>query len=825
MQNFIDLYSTITDDNNEPLYGYIEFFQPDGTTPQNVLNKDNQNLGNVIITNQYGKISSTGEGTTVDQIFLQNEKDYKIVYWKYIGTQFDIHDPSQFSQVKTLDYYYTRISLKVDGLLSVGTIQDLRNFDTSSIEDGTVISLLGYYAPGDKAMVSYVWNSLSRMTDDGGAYIQPNGIFQGRFHLVNGNTVDVRDWGVFGKSLEEELDYNTGKLTAAITYANTYSAKIIFPNIYEGGTWYGFDGGNYRIGNCVVEDNVFFKAKPSTTCNFIASIFESSPASNLFVGVWNNVTVDKINSMNIATSNSGINNLKADTLNVYNDGTRIRGNINKLNFIQVKHDGDIYLDNVIIQSTHQIDCTCYITNTELKEIYFDANYDYSKLTIDNTTKIDIEQWPTTSKWWRVINKIKVDGNYGDLKGRTLDSTLQSYTRNFTCSNAIFDNFKPGANTSYKVNIKDCKGTINFNDAVNEITIEDCDITSTSNIAPINLYINNSNINGVVAAKVTSKSNNCTFEKSISAPYVTLKNCIVNGACTTLDTLTTDSTVFNQNVTYSGNITSYKSIYNSNLIWNIKATNHINFDYNKVNTSIQILNNNSIASNTATVDGSITNNECLNKNARLYTFTTSSTNAFKMNESEHDYIYADNIEYHNYDTDCSIGYNTADTDLTFTGKVLTGTQGYSTTSTVFSDWYFNTSKGIRADLFSFGRVLSNCSYLVECVIQPFAGSNYIVPIHESNIYLTKSTGTGGVSQYYEARNYNSFNYISNLPIYNVQDQPSNNAYKVFRFIPTSLYIMAKADNAQGMARYNGDTHLIEKLDNKNVKIYYKITRLK
>lgn len=835
MQNFIDLYSTITDDRSEPLYGYIEFFEPDGTTPQNVLNKDEYNIGNKIITNQYGKISSTGDGTVVDQIFLQDEKDYKIVYWKFTGTDFNLDKPNQFSQVKTLDYYYTRITTEIKGIASVNTIDDLRNFDTTTIQEGQVITLLGYNEAGDKPEVNYVWKSESQSTDDGGAYIQPNGVYKGRFIMVARNTVDIRDWGVFGNPLQSEIVYQSSKITAAMYYASTYGCTLIFPNIHISGTWYGFDGGNYVCANCVVEDRAYFYGKENTTNKFISYTFKSSPNSALFVGYWDYIWVDSIYSRNIITTFSpailgNLILLKCDTVNVYDDNANIRGNINKLNFREVKNNGQIYVSNCEIQSLNQINCTCYIGNIPVKEIYFKEGYDYNNLTIDLTNTLDIDDWESTEIWWKLINRLNIT-DYGDVKGRTFTKAISdSYSpahKNFKMTNAIFDNFEIKAGIGNNITLEKCSGTFKF-DMCYELNLVDCDLTASTKFEAIMANIVNSSLNGQVDIKSQLTAERTSFTNgTISCAFITMNNCIAAGTVTTLDTLTVEDCTLNNLVTFSGNLTSYRCKYNT-IRWNIKAENIVKFDYNTINAGITVYNPYIIAAGTAVVkNSSFTHNTVISANSlkrKLINFNNF-MDRFKAIDTEHTYVYDDNVEYHENYYDCSIAYNNANTDITFTGTVLNGSS-YSGIdhAEVFNDWYFNSGSGIGIDIFSFG-INNKNKYMVNCYIDNLAGDDYIKPIHRSQIYTYLATGTGSRNSYYYARNFDNFSFIVDSPSALNVTQSSTN-YRLYRARPDG-YINAESNNSQGMAEAvsQSGSYIIRSTGvAKKVRIYYTVTKI-
>jgi hypothetical protein len=129
------------------------------------------------------------------------------------------------------------VTLPAMGILmpSCSTIAALKALPVSGISTGYAENVLGYYAAGDAAGTrTYVYNSASSSTDNGGTVIAPNA-GAGRW-LLSGWNGDVRDFGAIpAGSSGTDL---TSAVNAAITAAPNFS-RIYFPG---NGAAYRIDG-------------------------------------------------------------------------------------------------------------------------------------------------------------------------------------------------------------------------------------------------------------------------------------------------------------------------------------------------------------------------------------------------------------------------------------------------------------------------------------------------------------------------------------------------------------------------------------------------------
>ena len=239
MQNFFNADVVIFNKQSKPMHGYLEFSELGSTVPLNVMNPHEANMGNIIITNQYGKLSGTGAGTGVSQVLLQ-DKNYTVRYYEFIGTTFDIQDSSQFELIRTLDYFASNYKSEFDNDLgtkvTLENMLDLRNFDPS---DSSYVELIGYYTPLDMWSSTYKFEPFSVRQDDGGGVIKSNlSEWQnGRWHLVdNKDQIDIRQFGV-------RANEDTGvQALNAFNYCNENDKELVFTAVDGYNTVYRFSG-------------------------------------------------------------------------------------------------------------------------------------------------------------------------------------------------------------------------------------------------------------------------------------------------------------------------------------------------------------------------------------------------------------------------------------------------------------------------------------------------------------------------------------------------------------------------------------------------------
>lgn len=246
MINFTDVNPTLFASDGQFFYGKLVFLSPGTTDPKQVFDKDGVvYASNVVTTDTKGRMAI--------QVFLDGA--YDVQFWKFVGTQFDIDDPTQWAldrEVRILDP--SKVELKISGDAIVGTIEDLRGVDNAA--EGATMTVMGYYAAGDMTPQYYYWNPNAADPDDGGSAICPEGrTGKGRWLMIPQRVVDVRAFGV-KPSQQTETATVTGNMAAAFNFANRYNRDLWFPKVYPSTlysqpaySYYAFGGGNLLLAN------------------------------------------------------------------------------------------------------------------------------------------------------------------------------------------------------------------------------------------------------------------------------------------------------------------------------------------------------------------------------------------------------------------------------------------------------------------------------------------------------------------------------------------------------------------------------------------------
>lgn len=264
MINFTDVNPTLFASDGSFFYGKLVFLDPDTQKPKAVFDQDGVAYGsNVVTVNDKGRMSV--------QVFLDGAYDCQ--FWKFVGTQFDIDDPTQWAfdrSVRIIDP--TKVELEISGDAILGTVADLRSVDNAT--EGSTMTVMGYYAAGDMTPQYYYWNPNSTATDDGGSVICPDGRSgEGRWLMIPQRVVDVRAFGVRPSSQLNTAVVN-GNMAAAFNFANRYNRDLWFPKVFSSSSYsdpvysyYAFDGGNLTISNnrLLVDNCVQFCTKAGTT--------------------------------------------------------------------------------------------------------------------------------------------------------------------------------------------------------------------------------------------------------------------------------------------------------------------------------------------------------------------------------------------------------------------------------------------------------------------------------------------------------------------------------------------------------------------------------
>lgn len=215
MRNF-DLHNRWLDKNGNILRGCVEVMVRDGNTKAPIYDSDGVAISNPQLTDIYGR--------TDQQIFINT--DVVAYFYKYIGDgRFeDIEaDGIDTSDQTKWDLQYTAenqlkigLTFTTDSPICVGSRADLDDIDPEQVPTvGGVkmVEVLGYNEPGDTQPVRYIWNEETDAWD-----MVPPAV-----HL------DVRLFGVFPSSSQNDVENQRAGIMAAVQYANENGLRVWFP--------------------------------------------------------------------------------------------------------------------------------------------------------------------------------------------------------------------------------------------------------------------------------------------------------------------------------------------------------------------------------------------------------------------------------------------------------------------------------------------------------------------------------------------------------------------------------------------------------------------
>ena len=235
MRNFGNNYSWL-DTEGRPLVGRVSFYKLHTTEPELITDYSGTALPNPIFTNAIGQ--------TVQQVFLQDGKDYTVVFEKYIGEADMTQDPDnwlfQYSSDNIYDDY--RAVFETGFIPVISTVADLRGVNPDDVpvapnSDKKFIQLIGYYDAGDKPAVYYVYDAESTASIDNGSVI--GSTYGGRWLLVNYmDDMDVRHFGIFGTQTVEPSSTIPEMIQVASDYVRDRGQSLYFPCINGELTWY-----------------------------------------------------------------------------------------------------------------------------------------------------------------------------------------------------------------------------------------------------------------------------------------------------------------------------------------------------------------------------------------------------------------------------------------------------------------------------------------------------------------------------------------------------------------------------------------------------------
>ena len=235
MRNFGNNYSWL-DTEGRPLVGRVTFYKLYTTEPELITDYSGTALPNPIFTNAIGQ--------TVQQVFLQDGKDYTVVFEKYVGEADMTQDPDNWLFQYSSDNVYEDYKAQFEtGFIPViSTVADLRVVNPSDVpvapnSDNKFIQLFGYYDAGDKPPVYYIYDAESTASIDNGSVI--GSTYGGRWLLINNmDDMDVRHFGIFGTQTVETSSTIPETIQIASDYVRDRGQALYFPCIDGELTWY-----------------------------------------------------------------------------------------------------------------------------------------------------------------------------------------------------------------------------------------------------------------------------------------------------------------------------------------------------------------------------------------------------------------------------------------------------------------------------------------------------------------------------------------------------------------------------------------------------------
>jgi len=466
-----DLRNSYLDLEGTPLHGRICFYRYGTSQYENIYDESGTPLANPVFTNTIGQTNS--------QVFLEDGKDYTIVFERYVGNG-DFHtDPDGWLFVYSCaDRWLTyHISVESESLQSINTIHDLALLNPQEVEEREgekVVAVLGYDSVGDKPTVYYQWDEDSIDPDNGGSVIKVQNISTGRWVLLNTfNSItglDVRHFGVFGA---DSTSAASDTMSYKIQYASTFANSIHVP------LYFGSNGGQltfYKINNVNLYGALFAESTRifgNTGTESQITVMDSDTYLDCFSNQ-NYKAVFTIAGETVRTSwgVDTVNCVYAPTYKLIIDSP-VNTNEKDWSNIVVEAMEDItgaQFDGCYLISNGHIGNGCTFKNMRLTELMFKDGVDFNTITVFESDTIDIDDFPTTSIWYSLA--LQNSGRVFDFKGRIVDDSCENDTSSpIWYKNAIFSNYIAKQTDIYFIN---CSGIVGSTSAVQNVNMKDCD---------------------------------------------------------------------------------------------------------------------------------------------------------------------------------------------------------------------------------------------------------------------------------------------------------------------------------------------------------------
>lgn len=532
------------DNDGKPLIGRIRFCKLRTTELENIYNAWGYEISNPVFTNTIGQ--------TEFQIFLKDNANYTIYFDKYIGNgdMSEDTDVSNWHNEYSCDNLWKTFNVVIDSdsYQLINNIADLRNANIEQVKiyDGKkIVSLGGYYENGDKPLVRYVWDENSIEDDNGGSVIKITNISTGRWKLIQDTPyVDVRDFGVFGtESRTDATDDMSLRIGIANDYAISELLPLYFPNT-EALTWYKLNNLEITYSMWDRGTKVFGNDDTNTT------IYVRN--SEQYLDCWNGDDYNAkftIVSDNVKTSwgSNAVGTTYSPTYKLTIDSPLNTRNKTFMGLIVDCLYGvieDATFNTCLINSVGMLGDTNTFRNCKITEQMFASNADFGTMDIDSSVEIDLDDFPTTSKWIKLRMQYPFDEL--DFKGRTLDASCEiGVVTDCIYKDANFNNYPLNQRNSTFV---ECGGIITDGGTIhNNITLKDSNITFVLNSSTLdNLSLQNSSISfgkNMTIANIVCV--NSTINDASYTYYLTdnaFNNSILNVGISTTNFIAKDTTI-------------------------------------------------------------------------------------------------------------------------------------------------------------------------------------------------------------------------------------------------------------------------------------------
>ena len=496
-----DTWNNLFSKSNEPLIGRIVFKDKNTQADKDVFDNNGNNIGNIVYVN----------GVTDYQVFLDASTSYTAYLYQYIGDGSfrNDADESNWLLIRTIDVIgSTEAESNNVSTATVYGIDALRSIDTSSLEDGTTVAVIGYYETDDCPLRYYRWSKDSTLTVDGGVVVGSSSNQSGRWILdIPGDFIDVRWYGDIPQSSTTGTVYMSQRALAAQS-ATRYDKKLYFPSGI-----YIFDGSNVVTTDkdMFTDDDVIFYCISANKTIIECANFTSASHS-LFSATEVATTID-FTSDYIRTSwiTDKVNANVRKAFIIDNDTSYSLANVNAIVEQNIQlHSAD--LDNVTILSGHDFLSGGSLSNMNIKDEWFKdkdvSNYTFNKCSADSTNFRNMN-------FYIDVKNALGEPNYGDIKGYSLsnktllnDAQLMNAKGSITVLNAAVSHseLKITLQEGGSVSIVDSNVELSGSCAVLEITASTVhDSTFTAIKADISDCILNTN-NVTVGSSSTIDSN-------------------------------------------------------------------------------------------------------------------------------------------------------------------------------------------------------------------------------------------------------------------------------------------------------------------------------